>query len=34
MSKIDITKTDLVWPGKYNVVFQSGWCWSTRLSDA
>ena len=34
MSKIDITKTDLVLPGKYNVVFQSGWCWSTRLSDA
>ena len=24
MSKIDITETKLVWPGKDNVVFQSG----------
>ena len=24
MSKIDIKESKLVWPGKYNVVFQSG----------
>ena len=34
MSEVDITKTGVVSPGKYNVVFQSGWCWSTKLSNA